>query len=494
MTRPRAPTSILLLVLAFVLAACSEPSRAPVSPRLVILYATCSLSRSHLAPYSGGVRYTPALERFATESVTFERHRTESGQSGTAFAALFSGTHAGEHGVYRHPAHLPPDTILITEAFAEAGWDVHTWLEHLMATAALGYGQGTPEANVHPGRLESGDPSFQAILRRLADDPEYRAFLVTNFTVTHGPYDGEQLEEFCAAHPAECEPTLDREEFERLRALYVENNLALSFDYPGALQALELSESEIAQLIDVVETLYKAGVYRLDRMFGQVVEAIDDPGLRDQSLIAFTSDHGEILFRENAEFRWTHGFQLAPEVLDVALVLRGPGVGVVPGRYPGVTGSIDVFPTLASLSGLPSPTGVEGVDRAAALRRESHPPEAVAFSHTALFPDDTSKYPHLESVRPTPGADGMWVALRRGDRVYKLRDPASGARPVAFELGSDPGEEANVYDSALPSDRAAAAQLREYRQRLRDGYRERRARDMENLRRLEALKELGYID
>ena len=49
-----------------------------------------------------------------------------------------------------------------------------------------------------------------------------------------------------------------------------------------------------------VELLYESNVHELDRMFGAVVRAIGSRGLRDQSLIAFTADHGEDLYRDFA--------------------------------------------------------------------------------------------------------------------------------------------------------------------------------------------------
>ena len=91
----------------------------------MLLYATCTLSKDFLAPYDASVGFTPSLAALAAEGVTFERHQTESGQSGTAFASIFSGTQADRHGVYDHPTWLADDAYLVSEAFAARGWE--TW-------------------------------------------------------------------------------------------------------------------------------------------------------------------------------------------------------------------------------------------------------------------------------------------------------------------------------------------------------------------------------
>ena len=74
------------------------------------------------------------------------------------------------------------------------------------------------------------------------------------------------------------------------------------------------------------------------------MRAVDERGLRDESLVVFTADHGELLYRDNALFPWSHDFQLAPEVLRAPLLIRGPGVA--PGRAEWVTRSIDLYPTI----------------------------------------------------------------------------------------------------------------------------------------------------
>src|SRR5262245_58401633 len=78
----------------------------PQGPRLLILYATCSLNRDFLSPYNPNVTYTPALQSFAERGQVFTKHQTEEGQSGIAYASLFSGSQAPRHGVYYHPSKL----------------------------------------------------------------------------------------------------------------------------------------------------------------------------------------------------------------------------------------------------------------------------------------------------------------------------------------------------------------------------------------------------
>ncbi len=58
---------------------CGSVSSQGTPPRLVLLYAPCTVNRSFLSPYDEKVGYTPHLSAFAREAVTFRRHQTEAG-------------------------------------------------------------------------------------------------------------------------------------------------------------------------------------------------------------------------------------------------------------------------------------------------------------------------------------------------------------------------------------------------------------------------------
>jgi len=241
-------------------------------------------------------------------------------------------------------------------------------------------------------------------------------------------------------------------------------------------------------------------VRELDRLFGAFVERIRSRGLLADAVIAFTGDHGEVLDRPNAPFHWTHGFQLAPESLDVPWILCAPG-RLAPGDYAKVTRSIDVDPTLAGLCGVPIAPGanVAGIDLAPALRGESPAPDLLAFSHST-FPnaaqlDQLSAFPPIRRIFPRSDPELMAVRVRSGDRVCKLRNLGNERFGFElFDLASDPNEEHDVFD---PKDRLhaeLARRLESYKAELVRGARE--IEKQEELSREEEearLRSLGYV-
>ena len=472
----------------------APPAATRAKPRLVLLYATCSLNADYLWPYNDRVAYTPHLKAFAQKGRVFERHHTESGQSGISYAALFTGSQAMTHGVYSHPARLVPELTTITEAFAGHGFETHFWNHHGMASADLGYGQGVPPEHVHSRDLEAGDPQLTALLSGLARDHSRRAFVLTNFTVTHRTYGVDRVQGFCDRYPAEC-GGLSVAELTRYGRIFEKENVQLSYDFDKTIARLGLTAADTQTLIRALEVIYKSRVEYLDELFGQVVAKIEAAGLLDEAAIAFTADHGEVLYRPNVPFKWTHGFYLAAEDIFVPLVLVAPGV--TPGRYPGVSRSIDVFPTLTGLSGF-NVAGPTGVDLSATLLTGGEGPPLTAYSHTSLVPvpflKDAATLPVFNNLFPSADVDTMWVSARQGDMVYKLRRlNRRDAPPEAYDYGRDRTEQNNVFDIRLPQHQRILEDLKKYRLELVRGYFRRGPNQVPEKEQIERLRSLGYI-
>lgn len=498
--------SALLVALACAPDGAAPPKGAPgiaetVPPRLVLLYATCTVNKDYLSPYSPELSFTPHLERFAREAVVFERHQSEAGQSGTAFAALFTGLQADRHGVFRHPTPLAEDLELIGETFRRGGYETRAWLEHGMASGELGYAQGADV--VRAELLRPDDPDFLALLDDLARDPSRRAFVVVDFTVTHGPYQLAALDAFCARHPEECGAAEDRESFLRYVDFYRKSHAFLSYDFPRTAERSGLAGEHLDHLVAAIELLYRANIAYLDHLFGGVTEAIRERGLWDESAIVFTADHGETLFREGTYFKWTHGGQLAPEVLNVPMLLKAPGIE--PGRYGNVSRSIDVYPTLAALAGLNAPSvelgdsDTVGVDLGPALRGTVPPPLLRAFSHTGLLPEPvleaSKKWELFNTLYPRIDPELMWFQMRDGDRVVQLRRSLGGElEPAVFDLAVDPTELDNLFDPADSDQRRAFRDLETYRRRLLAAAVRTGGDGVSRERQEELLRSLSYID
>lgn len=93
----------------------------------------------------------------------------------------------------------------------------------------------------------------------------------------------------------------------------------------------------------------------LDRQVGRVLEALRASGQEDETLILFTSDHGEMLGEKGF---WTKS-TMYDSAARVPLMMAGPGV--VPGQWHDPVSLIDIAPTICAAMGAPC-EGFSGVD------------------------------------------------------------------------------------------------------------------------------------
>lgn len=127
---------------------------------------------------------------------------------------------------------------------------------------------------------------------------------------------------------------------------------------------------------------YYAQTTFLDDQFGRLVQAMDDLGIADNTILVFSSDHGDMHGSQGVykkQWPWD-------ECIKVPFLMRYPKV-IKPGavfKFP--ISVIDVMPTLLGLAGIGIPDTVEGVDLSPFIRGETDdPPESVLFMNPCSF-------------------------------------------------------------------------------------------------------------
>lgn len=450
-------------------------------PRLVVLYAPCTVSAKFLDPY-GAAGLTPHIARFAKDAAVFTAHRTEANGSGPAFASIFAGQQADGHGVFSHPSEVAARVQDLSEVLAAAGYEIFYFGSHRMADHDLGYVQASDYATDSLPYPKS--PALQDALDRLAANSRAKLAVFAAFSVTHSPYDRAPLELFQLKHPYHPVAEMDRETVDRLYALYYEHVVPLKLRYERTVHELGLSAADQNQLEVLADGLYRSNVDRLDSMFGGLLDEIEQRGLRDESLVLFTADHGESVNEANAPTRWTHAGSLRNEVLTVPFLVAGSGV--TPGRHTFVTRSIDVAPTVAGLLNVPPSPQWQGVDLSGVLRGLEKAPRLRAFSRRAGVsrggnPAENS-FPHT------------WAAVRDGDLVVKYRSTNGELDYRAYNVDEDPDETTNILDLTNPWHVDLIHALKCYRVRLWRSYCAAQAATEVPDDAEDTLRSLGYIE
>jgi arylsulfatase A-like enzyme len=101
---------------------------------------------------------------------------------------------------------------------------------------------------------------------------------------------------------------------------------------------------------------YLASVSFADAMVGRLLDALDESGRADDTIIVLFSDHG---FHLGEKYRWRKS-TLWQESTHVPLIVVAPGVTTPGSRSPRPVSTMDIYPTLAELAGLTVPSHVQG--------------------------------------------------------------------------------------------------------------------------------------
>lgn len=186
------------------------------------------------------------------------------------------------------------------------------------------------------------------------------------------------------------------------------------------------------QKLMVARTTY-AMVYQIDLAVGRILDKLESAGLADDTIVVFTSDHGDFLGDHNL-VRKAYG---ASDVLvRVPFLLRAPGSDL-PSRVDTPMSNCDVLPTLAALAGVPDIPGLDGEDIAKVIRQGV---DHQAFVHAGIGePESTNHTVYDSTHRLTWYPKCDYVELFDHSRDSEESENVAGLaeyRPVVEELKS----------------------------------------------------------
>lgn len=125
---------------------------------------------------------------------------------------------------------------------------------------------------------------------------------------------------------------------------------------------------------------YYGAITNLDYNMGRLMAALTELGIEKDTLVVFTSDHGEMLGSQGQLHKW----QPWEESVRVPFIARLPGVVPAGLRTAIPFGTPDILPTLFGLMGMDVPVNVEGKDLSLFLKFPENPGVKEPFSSFIL--------------------------------------------------------------------------------------------------------------
>ncbi|MEM9283762.1 MAG: sulfatase [Verrucomicrobiota bacterium] len=130
---------------------------------------------------------------------------------------------------------------------------------------------------------------------------------------------------------------------------------------------------------EVIQSYY-ASITFADAQIGRLLDALEETGLVENTIVLFTSDHGYHM-GEHGQYQKTTLYENATRV---PLIISAPGQKLRDHRTSAPVEMTDFYPTLAELAGLPVPTHVEGVSLVSALNDPAARPREGALTQLTV--------------------------------------------------------------------------------------------------------------
>jgi choline-sulfatase len=431
-------------------------------PNILLLMAD-QLAAGFLPAYGHHVVQAPHLTALAGSGTVFEHAYCASPLCAPSRSAMLAGRRPSQIGVYDNAAELPAATPTIAHQLRAHGYhtvlagkmhfvgpdQLHGFEERLTTDVYPAGFDWTPDWRLPPdvrlpwyhnmrGILDSGvreaamqtayddEVCFRAVerIRELAQRPDRQPFLLTvSFTNPHDPWEvrGRHWDVYAKR-------AIDAPRTAAIPCNQADPHSIRLRDMSG-MDERPLSSAEIL----AARRAYYAAITYMDERVGEVLSALSDTGLRDETVIAFTADHGEMGGERGLWFKMSFYDGSA----RVPLIVSGPGVAR--GRVAEPVSLLDLAPTFADLAAAaPGDHAYEGRSLAAALRSGAIGRGTVVSEYLA------------------EGVTQPAVMLRHG--AHKLiRCP--GDPDLLYDLSSDPHETRDLAaDAASPALAALGAQ------------------------------------
>ena len=189
---------------------------------------------------------------------------------------------------------------------------------------------------------------------------------------------------------------------------------------------------------------YYQAVEEVDTLVGKIVKALDASGLRQNTMIVFTADHGGLGFGHN---------EAVPEVISVPFILNGPGVkkGYV---IKETVNAIDNSPTVAFALGISVPEAWTGWPVKSAFKGFEEP---AGIYETKTFISSPDIYPLGRGFVPS---GGLYVNELP---VVKMDTSMEHGTVIRYTLdGRDPRSNSQAYTKSFELDRTTVVKAAKF--------------------------------
>ncbi|MFH1465199.1 MAG: sulfatase [Pseudomonadota bacterium] len=460
-----------------------------------VLWVTLDTVRADHTSTYGGRADTPALQRVADGGILYERAFSPIAVTGPSHTTMLTGAGPWRTGTLLNGVPILPELSTLPETLQAAGYRTAGFVSAWVLDSQMGFDRGFDLYDDELGWLPGLDDllffrslamlqrhfSPDTVVERRGDRTTERAltwlsarrepfFLWVHLFDPHGPYeppppfDGMYWQ---GGDPRGEGPTvIERHEV----APYLR----------ASLRGVTSEEWVVAQ--------YDGEIAFADQQLGRLLDALEERGLAENTLVVVNADHGEDLGEHDIWFE--HGDSLYDSSTHVPLVLRLPHGELAGTSVADPVELSDIAPTILDYLGLQAPASMQGSSLRDAMSGTGHRLQA-----RGLCLDRVANQASRAAGKP---ASWRMASLRAPMSLFVHRDSPDHPDEY-YDLAADPGGARDVLEERLQD--PDGGQLMGLLAQQADGLLKGMGQDLVErsnaeltAEQTEALKMLGYID
>lgn len=413
---------------------------------------------------------SPTRTALAEQGTEYSRAFSTAPWTLPSHGSLFTGTYPSKHRAHGKRTRLDGELPTIAELFATAGYETVGVSNNVWVTEEFGFDRGFETFHERDGSWQDRDTLGDLVRNPLGSEGPGPSFPEAVSNCLGGDTESEDkgaeesiewvqewLETRDQTRPfflfVNCiEPHLEYRPPRR----HAERFLPDGWSYDEAMEIpqspreydvgkFDLSDEELT----VLQRLYRAEIAYTDEQLGELTDALEATGHRDETVVAVTSDHGENLGEHGF---LGHQYSLFDTVLHVPLVLSGGRFDDTDVSGEQLVQTLDLAPTLLDAAGIRASDAREG------FQGKSFHPASEADPRSKAFAEYVQPRPPIEKLEERfDDIPERIYDLQRSLKAVRTETHkyirASDGEERLYNVAADPGETNDIADEA--TERAA---------------------------------------
>jgi len=444
-------------------------------PSNIVLVSLDTVRPDYLGCYGYSQPTSPALDALAPEAALFLNAYSTTSWTLPAHVSLLTALDGLRHEVYYPQEKFDPAAPTLAELLRARGYTTAAFTGGGYLSNVYGFSQGFDsyqEIRLHGNRairLDEAERLADLACDWMGENRDKPFFLFLHTYQPHDPYSNlSPLGKMFLNESAGWDQV-------RMESLFQDKG------------RFETSFSDEQK--DNIKALYEGEIRYTDEVFVRpVLEVLKKHNLYDNTLIIFTSDHGEEFYDHES---WLHDHSLYEEGIRIPLIIKFPGGRFSGQRVDAPARITDIMPTALEFAGLkPEGLDLDGKSLFALLEgREKQPRPVLADLALRQYQDPPTT---ISLIR-----DKLKVIVHKqvvSPYIDRVSRELSDYRVELYDLEQDPGETQNLANEARY--RASVVQfIREIHGLFQKAKASRTQKNQVEMDRSleERLKALGYI-